>query len=214
MYLFIDTETTGLPKKWDAPLKDLNNWPRLVQLGWLEYDKNGNELSRGDYIVKPDGFEIPEDAARIHKVTTQIAKENGYPLKKVLKVLNALIDKSDYVVAHNISFDEKIIGAEFLREYINTKLFEKNRFCTMESTVDFMKLPANKGGYRFPGLSDLYRKLFNEGFSELHNAFADIQATAKIFWELKKQNIIDPENFSPKKHEEPQQEESGEISLF
>jgi DNA polymerase III epsilon subunit-like protein len=214
MYLFIDTETTGLPKKWDAPLKDLNNWPRLVQLGWLEYDKNGNELSRGDYIVKPDGFEIPEDAARIHKVTTQIAKENGYPLKKVLKVLNALIDKSDYVVAHNISFDEKIIGAEFLREYINTKLFEKNRFCTMESTVDFMKLPANKGGYRFPGLSDLHRKLFNEGFSESHNAFADIKATAKIFWELKKQNIIDPENFSPKKQEEPQQEESGEISLF
>lgn len=214
MYLFIDTETTGLPKKWDAPLRDLNNWPRLVQLGWLEFDKDGNEISHGDYIIKPEGFEIPEEAARIHKVTTKIAKDKGYPLKSVLMILNALISKCDYIIAHNISFDEKIIGAEFLREYINTKLFDKNRFCTMESTVDFMKIPSDKGGYRFPGLSDLHRKLFGNNFSESHNAFADIKATAKIFWELKNKKIIDPDNKPTQKSNPKKEDESGEISLF
>jgi hypothetical protein len=42
MYLFFDTETTGLPKNWKAPVTDLNNWPRLVQLAFLLFDNNGN----------------------------------------------------------------------------------------------------------------------------------------------------------------------------
>ena len=68
MYLFFDTETTGLPKNWNAPITDLNNWPRLVQLAYLCYDNEGNELSRGDFIVKPEGFTIPRDASRIHGI--------------------------------------------------------------------------------------------------------------------------------------------------
>ncbi len=32
MYLIFDTETTGLPKNYNAPLTDADNWPRLVQL--------------------------------------------------------------------------------------------------------------------------------------------------------------------------------------
>ena len=32
-YLFFDTETTGLPANWQAPMSDLENWPRLVQIG-------------------------------------------------------------------------------------------------------------------------------------------------------------------------------------
>ena len=32
MYLIFDTETTGLPKNWKAPLTDFDNWPRMVQL--------------------------------------------------------------------------------------------------------------------------------------------------------------------------------------
>jgi hypothetical protein len=35
MYLFFDTETTGLPSNYKAPATDLNNSPRLVQLAWL-----------------------------------------------------------------------------------------------------------------------------------------------------------------------------------
>lgn len=36
-YLFIDTETTGLPKEYDAPYTDIDNWPRLVQLAWIVF---------------------------------------------------------------------------------------------------------------------------------------------------------------------------------
>lgn len=215
MYLFIDTETTGLPKKWDAPLRDLSNWPRLVELGWVEYDKVGNEISSGDYIVEPKGYEIPEEAARIHKITTIRAQKLGKPLVQVLNLLNQLIENSDYIVAHNIEFDENVIGAEFLREYLKTSLFDKKRICTMKTTVDFMQLPSDKGGYRYPSLSDLHRKLFGENFKESHNALADIKATAKIYWELKNKNLVNFEKnieLAEDKSEDETQDEP--MSLF
>lgn len=42
MYLFFDTETTGLPKNYKAPASDSDNWPRLVQIAWSIYDAEGN----------------------------------------------------------------------------------------------------------------------------------------------------------------------------
>ena len=41
MYLIFDTETTGLPKKWNAPITDSDNWPRSVQLAWQLHDSKG-----------------------------------------------------------------------------------------------------------------------------------------------------------------------------
>ena len=67
MYLFFDTETTGLPKRWNAPVTDLENWPRLVQLAWIMYDDRGNMLESRDVIVKPEGFTIPPEASRVMK---------------------------------------------------------------------------------------------------------------------------------------------------
>jgi DNA polymerase III epsilon subunit-like protein len=214
MYLFFDTETTGLPKKWDAPLKDLGNWPRMVQFAWQEHDKNGKVISSGDYIIKPDGYEIPEEVVRIHKIDNQKAIEEGYSLRDTLEVIKALIAKSTYLVAHNISFDEKIIGAEFLREYMDSDLAKKRRICTMEETVDFMKLPSDKGGYKFPGLADLHRKLFGEGFKNAHDAAVDIDITAKIFWELVKLKVIDPDNKKTKQPDPEPLDDGGSLSLF
>ena len=41
MYLIFDTETTGLPKNWKAPITDTDNWPRCVQIAWQLHDEMG-----------------------------------------------------------------------------------------------------------------------------------------------------------------------------
>ncbi len=128
MYLFFDTETTGLPKNWKAPVSDLNNWPRLVQLAYLFYGRNGNLISSGDFIIKPVGFTIPADASRIHGISTERALREGKDLLPVLREFYALIDESEYLVAHNISFDEKIVGAEFLRTKCRIISLQKERY--------------------------------------------------------------------------------------
>ncbi len=44
MFLVFDTETTGLPRDWNAPKSDFSNWPRVVQLAWQLYDEQGRLL--------------------------------------------------------------------------------------------------------------------------------------------------------------------------
>jgi DNA polymerase-3 subunit epsilon len=189
MYLFFDTETTGLPRNWKAPVSDLNNWPRLVQLAFLYYDSNGNKISGGDFIIKPEGFTIPIDAARIHGISTERAIREGQPIKSVLQYFQSLITQASYIIAHNMSFDEKIVGAEFLRNGMQNSIQPKNKICTMEKTTNFCAIDGPYG-YKWPKLSELHYKLFRTGFEEAHNAAVDITATAKCFWELKRKNIL------------------------
>ncbi len=185
MYLFFDTETTGLPRNWKAPVTDLNNWPRLVQLAYLYYDAQGNKIDSGDYIIKPEGFTIPADASRVHGISTERAMEEGCALATVLHDFNSLIGEAKVLVAHNMSFDEKILGAEFLRIGMKNPIPAKQKICTMESTTAFCAI-SGPYGYKWPKLSELHYKLFRCGFDEAHNAAVDITATARCFWELRR----------------------------
>lgn len=189
MYLFFDTETTGLPQNWKAPVTDLKNWPRLVQLAYLVYDKNGGLINSGDYIIKPSGFVIPKEASRIHGITTEKALDEGVELNEVLVDFEKKIASAEVLVAHNLKFDEKIMGAELLRNQFKNSLTSKKGICTMETSVDFCGL---MGGYglKWPKLSELHYKLFGFNFEAAHNAAADINATAKCFWELKRIGVI------------------------
>ena len=189
MILFFDTETTGLPKNWKAPVTDLNNWPRMVQLAYILYDTNENVISKGDYIIKPEGYSIPSDSSNIHGISTEKAIREGKELRLVLDEFNSLLSKAEYLVAHNISFDEKIVGAEFLRIEMQNSIPSKRKICTMESSTNFCAIDGPYG-YKWPKLSELHYKLFRTGFEEAHNAAVDITATAKCFWELKRKNIL------------------------
>ena len=189
MYLFFDTETNGLPKNWKAPITDLSNWPRLVQIAWIVYDKLGNKIEQNDHIVKPDGFTIPVAASSIHGISTERALLEGINLQIVLDEFYQQIQKVSVLVAHNISFDEKIVGAEFIRNKIDNPIKTKRKICTMKSTTDYVAIPGYYG-YKWPKLSELHRKLFGFDFEEAHNAAADINATAKCFWEAKRLGIL------------------------
>ena len=67
MYLIFDTETTGLPKKWNAPITDSDNWPRCVQLAWQLHDSKGALISDHSYLIKPENFNIPFESEQIHE---------------------------------------------------------------------------------------------------------------------------------------------------
>jgi DNA polymerase-3 subunit epsilon len=183
-YLFFDTETTGIPTNWKAPITDFSNWPRVVQLAWILYDANGNFINKKDYIIQPEGFIIPAEASQVHGITTEYAMENGEPLINVLDYFEEQCKNSTYLVAHNINFDSKVLGCEFLRILSRNPISELNYLCTMESSVDYCKIES-KYGYKWPKLSELHIKLFGEDFEGAHNALADIEATAKCFWKLR-----------------------------
>ena len=189
MYLFFDTETTGLPRNWKAPVTDLNNWPRMVQIAWILCDNKGNRIESNDFIIKPENFVIPIEASRVHGISTEKAINEGENLETVLLTFQELVEQADFIVAHNISFDEKIVGAELLRKGIQSDFERKRKLCTMQSSTSYCKIPGNYG-YKWPKLSELHIKLFGEDFEDAHDASVDINATVKCFWKLKELNII------------------------
>ena len=181
MYLIFDTETTGVPHNKTAPLTDLDNWPRVVQIAWELHDRKGALLSQHNYIIKPDGFDIPYKAEQIHGISTKRALEEGHPLRKVLDIFLADLDKTSVLVGHNIEFDINILGAEFIRQNITTeKILAIAKVDTGIVSVDFCQLSGGPGGkLKMPRLIELHEKLFGKGFGDAHDASYDVAATAR-----------------------------------
>ena len=195
MYLIFDTETTGLPKRFDAPLTDFDNWPRMVQLAWQLHDSEGQLVEVKNFIIKPDGYTIPYNAEKIHGISTQRAKEQGVELSFALEEFNKALEQADYNVGHNIEFDINIVGCEYLRAGIETSLHDKAPMDTKsEATAFHVAIPGGRGGkFKWPTLTELHEKLFGEAFGEAHNASADVEATARCFLELVRIEVIGPQ---------------------
>ncbi len=187
--LFFDTETTGVPRNYKAPASDLKNWPRLVQIAWLLADDDGGEIESAEYIVKPEGFTIPAEAARIHGISTEMAIRDGLDIKSVLAEALMCLGKVSQLVGHNIDFDEKILGAELLRAGHPNCVETKQRLCTMRSATDYCRLPGPYG-YKWPKLEELHRKLFNQPLDGAHRALIDVRACAKCYFELRRLKVM------------------------
>lgn len=192
MFLIFDTETTGLPRDYKAPYTDTDNWPRVVQLAWQLHNAKGELIEVKNYIIKPDGFTIPYNAEQIHGISTERAMKTGWPLKEVLAEFEKAVLQADFAVGHNIEFDINVMMCETVRTGFNTQLNNKTVADTKtDRTADFVAISGGKGGkFKWPTLTELYTKLFSEGFEEAHNASADVEATSRAFLEMLRIGVI------------------------
>lgn len=192
MFLIFDTETTGLPKRWNAPLTDSDNWPRCIQIAWQLHDESGKLLENQDYLIQPEGFNIPYDAEKIHGISTELAQEQGISLAEMMEKFTEALSKTKFIVGQNLGFDTNIMGAEFHRLGIENPLpnFPVLDTCT-ETTAKLCQLPGGRGGrFKLPTLTELHQHLFNKPFNEAHNATADVEATTRCFFELVRRQIF------------------------
>ncbi|WP_291870497.1 DNA polymerase III subunit alpha [Maribacter sp.] len=214
MYLIFDTETTGLPKRWNAPITDTDNWPRCIQIAWQLHDEMGNLVESQDYLVRPDGFNIPYDAEQIHGISTELAAQDGISLAEVLEKFNIAMSKTKFIVGQNVKFDLNIMGAEFHRLAVENPLQELPVLdtCT-EHTAKLCQIPGGRGGkFKLPTLTELHQFLFGKPFGEAHNATADVEATTRCFLELirkqqytKEQLDVQPDYFKNFNEVNPQE---------
>ena len=116
MYLIFDTETTGLPTKgYNQPISDVENWPRVVQLAWQLHDDDGTLIEHKDFLIQPEGFDIPYGSEKIHGISTELASQNGITLSEGLELFNEVASKATFLVGHNVKFDVNVLGCEFFR---------------------------------------------------------------------------------------------------
>ena len=185
MYLIFDTETTGLPKNFKAPISDTENWPRVVQIAWQLHDEWGVLLEQKDFIIRPSGFNIPFESENIHGISTELANMVGEELEDVLFLFKKAIQKANFIIGHNVGFDLKVMGCEFYRLEEEAPFDKPILDTCTEATAELLKLPGGKGGkFKLPTLTELNVFLFQQAFEEAHNATADVEATTRCFLEL------------------------------
>lgn len=180
--LFFDTETTGLPRNYNAPISQLENWPRMVEFAGILADEKG-ELVRFSSLVKPDGFTIPAQTTAIHGISTQLATEQGMHCTEVLSAFSALLDEADALCCHNATYDVPVILAEALRYDFPVNV--KGAFCTKEQSTNICCIPSKRGGYKWPKLKELHEFCFGSEHEGQHTAFADAEATMQCFFALR-----------------------------
>ena len=194
MYIIFDTETTGLPRDYNAPMSDVDNWPRLVQIAWQLHDARGKLLSNHNYIIRPEGFTIPYNAEKVHGISTKRALAEGHDLKEILQVFREDVVQAKFLVGHNIGFDINVVGSEYLRAELVMPFESKAELDTKDISTDFCALPGGKGGkFKWPTLTELHHKLFGVGFDDAHDAAYDVDATARCFFGLITQGVQKPE---------------------
>jgi DNA polymerase-3 subunit epsilon len=185
--LFIDTETTGIPKNWSAPYTDNENWPCSVQVAWAIYTKEGQKVKAENFYVRDDAFEISPASIKIHGITHDFLKKHGVKREEVLTQLDAdLKQYQPLVIAHYMQLDYHMIGVGYHRAGMHNPLPGLPLFCTMRVTAD---LPLHQH-QRFLRLGELYERLFGASLEHQHNALVDATATAKCFFEMVKRGDI------------------------
>lgn len=201
MNITFDIETTGLPLKgsnWDT---DFMLFPYLVQLSWKRSDQNGVN----DYIITPEGYEIPKQATEIHGISTEKAiKEGTFFHIAAMRFIKDCLE-AKYIIGHNIYFDSSIFKANVLRtvqknihglftkdwiKMTNEALDKNKRIDTMQRTISFCSIPFPSGkGKKWPTLIELHEKLFGESFNA-HNSADDVIATERCFNKLVELQVI------------------------
>jgi DNA polymerase III epsilon subunit-like protein len=189
-FLFFDTETNGLPLDYKASYTDVDNWPRVIQLGWALTDDTGNILASRNDLIKPEGWMVPTEAFWIDNGFTQERNEReGIRIIDALNQMHAAKMQADVLVAHNLNFDHRIVWAEFIRNGL-TPRSGMAKICTMMKSTSYCKIPA-KRGYKWPRLEELHEILFACDFEGAHDAGSDVLATVKCFFELVRIGVIE-----------------------
>lgn len=194
--LVADTETTGFLLRGQPHTHP--GQPHLVQLGVILLTDEGRELASADLTVRPDGWAIPDAAAKVHGITTEIALASGVPLAVACAVYTNLRARADLVVAHNWEFDREILAVAVHRTGRKPAHPGPAEWaCTMQMASPVLALPPTNAmkaagftKHKPPNLGEAYRFLFDEELLNAHSAMADARACARVYFELRRREAV------------------------
>lgn len=197
--LFIDTETTGIPK-FDRP-HSARGQPYIVQLAAILTDDAGQVGAEFCVVIRPRRWKIPEEAQRIHGISTERARAEGIPIAEALDKLDQLMAQSDAIVAHNIEFDLFLLHSEYERAERTAPFTSHTKRCTMKETTHLVGLPNRRrpGQFKWPSLTEAHRFFVGKNNVGAHDALADARACAAIYFACRDKMTLDP----PCAHAEP-----------
>lgn len=202
MEFLFDTETTGIPRAKANPddppnAKKRRGFPRaedleaydsarLVSIAWVVLDAAQNVIQQEYYVVRPDGFEIPESSTRIHGISQEHAMTYGMPLGVVLNRAHAALARAYNLIAYNVGFDVNVLRSEAIRANhspLVSAIDSKKQTCAMLMSQTHMAAPF------WPKLADAYRYVFQRPIEDAHNAMGDVISTYKLYKAIQRPSV-------------------------
>ena len=173
--IVVDTETSGIP--------GVGKQTTIVQFSYVIYDCERNEIIKEvDQIIRqPDGFIIPEDSIRIHRITNEMCECRGVDL---MNILNEFIEDTRdcyRIVGHNVKFDVRMMSMSLkdLQSIENYKNVDRKI-----NYIENHMIPKSgevMKSYKYPKLSELHIKIFGKCPDGLHNALVDVKACLNCY---------------------------------
>lgn len=201
MRLFFDTETSGLPNFKEPSNSPIQ--PFLVQIAWILEDDGGKEVGRfHSLVIPPAGRTIPDEATKLHGITTEMANKYGIKGATAAGLWSVLAQKADKVIGHNIDFDIRIMRIAMFQagtmkpEAIDavTDAVKAKASCTCKLATKIVNLPPTAkmiaAGFRkpkSPNLQECYKHFFGEEFEGAHGAMEDVIACRNVFQAISKE---------------------------
>ena len=191
MYLIYDCTAVSKPVNLKAPFSSTSSWPRLLHLSWIVLNDQFKPIEDFDGIVLADNFKIDEEMMKYAKIDAEDVQKKGVDGDLLLKKFAESVEKVAYIFAHNLALNESILAAEHIRRGLEIPMFRKERFCLMQESTYFCKLPSKIGGYKWPTLSELHIACFHSTYNPLNNARADVIACTRSFIYLMKHKHLE-----------------------
>lgn len=191
MYLIFDCSALSMPSNWRVNVEDTYHWPRMVHLAWEIFDAETTIIASKNYLIKPAGFDISSQSTEWHGVQHEEAKEKGVAVCDVLSEFAVDVKQAQHVLAFNLEFNEKIVGAEFFRCHQANVLVGAETLCLMRESTYYCRLAGKDGRYKWPTLQQLFQKCFGVQYEGANQADKDVRAAAMCFFKLLNEEALD-----------------------
>ena len=189
----LDTETTGFPA-WKIPSEDPSQ-PHIVDICALLYTPDGVLVDSFEAMIRPDGWEIPNEVAVIHGITNEIALEQGIDEGLALEGFMDIWRRAGLRVAHNVSFDDRIlrIGLKrFFSDEVADEFKAGAKYCTATNSKPICQLPPTeamkasnfKNSFKTPTVAEALLYFTGEELVGGHRARADAEGCARVYFAM------------------------------
>ena len=195
--LYFDTETSGLPN-FKVHNSDPSQ-PWVVQLAAVLCDGENPVMSM-NLLCKSEGLPMSKEAQDAHGISVEMADVYGYSPGYVFNLFHSMCTRATKLIAHNLSFDMKLITILAGRldelsggqsKQMLDEIKDITTHCTMMTTTNIVcaPYPSGRKGNKWPKLEELYFFLFNENLIGAHDALVDVMATRKCHLALTERGL-------------------------
>lgn len=191
-----DTETTGLPD-FKSP-SGAEHQPHLTDVCALLYSEEGELIEMFEQLIQPKGWVVEDEAAALTGLTTEFLTINGGDEKEAVAMFGQMHKKADIRVAHNITFDDRILRIA-IKRYFGDAPAERFKaapgFCTANASKPLVKCPPTakmqasrfKNQFKTPNMQEALSFFYpGETIGQAHRARPDAEACAKVLFALRK----------------------------